>query len=96
MLFRTGDRASDNSPEKSVKLGGGLGLEGGNRANDDRSVICGRRPVTQQIGKKKCENFFIEPEFRGHGWGRKMLDALLKKRTRRNVAGPRESKAIGI
>ena len=25
------------------------------------------------------ENFFIEPEFRGHGWGRKMLDALLRK-----------------
>ena len=25
------------------------------------------------------ENFFIEPEFRGHGWGRKMLDALLQK-----------------
>ena len=32
-------------------------------------------------GKKglSLENFFIEPEFRGHGWGRKMLDALLKK-----------------
>lgn len=32
-------------------------------------------------GKKglSLENFFIEPEFRGHGWGRKMLGALLKK-----------------
>ena len=32
-------------------------------------------------GKKglSLENFFIEPEFRGHGWGRKMLDALLRK-----------------
>ena len=32
-------------------------------------------------GKKglSLENFFIEPEFRGHGWGRKMLDELLKK-----------------
>ena len=32
-------------------------------------------------GKKglSLENFFIEPEFRGHGWGGKMLVALLKK-----------------